>query len=186
MDWDKQFQLQGEKAFFWLRQSDRLKLAADLVGNAHHEALNAFQADPEAFLEQEQQTGRFTIEFDSFPVYVFLYGLSMENLAKGVLVSRNSKHFTSGATLTHDLLSYVEECGLALSDRRRALLKEVGAAVEWTGRYPVPKKLKDWQLRAGPYGHNQIPGSISPNDRPELEAVYSELKNMLDAKGQKA
>jgi hypothetical protein len=176
MDWNKQYQLQSEEPFFWLRQSHRLKLAADLVSNVFTEALSAFKADPKTFLEQEQQTGRFTVELDSFPVYVFLYGLAMENLAKGILVSRNPKHFTSSAQLTHGLLTYIEQCGLALTDKRRALLKEVEVAIIWKGRYPTPKKLKDWQLRLGPYGDNHMPGVISPDDQPELETMYAELR----------
>lgn len=185
MDWDKQFQVQSEEPFFWIRQSRRLKLAADLVGNAFTEALSSFKADPKAFFEQEQKTGRFTVEFDSFPVYVFLYGLAMENLGKGVLVSRNPKHFSSGAKLTHEVLPYVEQCGLALTDKRRALLKEIEVAITWKGRYPTPKKLKDWQLRPGPYGNNHMPGAISPDDQPELEAMYAELQQCFKAPANK-
>ncbi len=185
MDWDEQYQVQSEEPFFWLRQSNRLKLAADLVGRAFADALSAFKADSKAFHEQEQKTGRYTVEFDSFPVYVFLYGLSMENLAKGILVSRNPKHFSSGAKLTHELLPYVEQCGLVLTDKRRALLKEVEVAITWKGRYPTPKKLKDWQLRPGPYGDNHMPGAISPDDQSELEAMYVELQRCFMASTRK-
>ncbi len=178
MDWDQQYQLQSEGARFWLRQVRRLKLAADLIGNAHDAAWTSLKADADSFFEEERKTGRFTVELDSFPVYVFLCGLAIENLAKGVLVARDPKHFTNGAKLTHELLPYIDQCGLALSDKQRALLKQVEMAVLWKGRYPVPKRREDWQLRTGPYG-SQMPGAICHGDKHEIEAVYSGLERLL-------
>ena len=175
MDWNQPYQLQSENPWFWLRQARRLKLAADLIGNAHNTALTSLKANPEEFFKEE----RFTVELDSFPVYVFLCGLAIENLAKGVLVSRNPKHFKNGTKLTHKLTPYIDQCGLSLSDKQRALLKEIEAGVLWKGRYPIPKKLVDWQLRMGPYGNNQMPGTISPDDKHEIEAIYSELERLL-------
>ena len=131
MDWDQQYQLQSEDAWFWLRQARRLKLAANLIGSAHSAALSALKANPDAFFDENRKTGKFTVELDSFPVYVFLCGLAIENLAKGVLVARNPKHFTSGAKLTHELIPYIDQCGLTLSDKQRALLKEVETGVLW-------------------------------------------------------
>ncbi len=169
----------GQKMFLFSFES------GDLVGKAFADALSSFKEDSQAFFEEEQKTGRFTVEFDSFPVYVFLYGLAMENLAKGILVSRNRKHFSGGAKLTHQLLPYVEKCGLPLTERRRALLREVQEAIIWKGRYPTPRKLKDWQIRPGRYGDHQMPGTIAPNDQPELEAMYAELQRCFKVPDQK-
>lgn len=186
MDWDEQYQLQSEDAWFWLLQARRLKFAADLIGKAHDAALTSLKGDPEEFFDEERKTGRFTVELDSFPVSLFLCGLAIENLAKGVLVARDPKHFANGAKLTHELLPYIDQCGLTLSDKERALLKEVETAILWKGRYPVPKRREDWQLRTGPYGSNQMPGAISPDDRHEIEAVYAGLERLLIDEKRKA
>jgi len=173
--WDKQYDQQRQHPFFRARQADRLKLAADLIGNAHQAALNSFRADSEAFMNSSARG----IELDSFPVYVMLVGLAMENLAKGVLVAKNPQHFSDGKKPTHRLTKYIKECGLCLSAKQVALLPEVEACVVWAGRYPVPTSIGGWRLRRGATEQMQVPGTIDLQDKPEIEEIYDLLCRAL-------
>ncbi|MGH8494085.1 MAG: hypothetical protein ACRERR_13425 [Moraxellaceae bacterium] len=179
MNWERQFELQGENAWFWLRQARRLKLAANLISKEFVNAWDESISNPEEFSKQEQESGILSVALDSFPVYVLLAGLAIENLAKGVLVAQDPKHFKKGARLTHDLLPYVEQSGISISPKQRDLLIEIEENVLWKGRYPVPKKPEDWQLRIGYRGVRQIPGAISCNDLQEIEDIYKKLEALI-------
>jgi len=177
--WDEQFELQGESATFWWLQARRLKRGADLNWEAFEKELIHFKSDPDGFLEKEKESGTINVDFELNRVYYFLLGLAVETLAKGILVGRNPKYFSENRNMTHEIQDYVAECGVDFDDKKKKLLEELSIIVKWKGRYPTPKKPKDWTLREGPYGANSMPGTISPDDKQELEEIYSALNSTL-------
>lgn len=119
------------------------------------------------------------VDFELSGIYFFLLGLAIENLAKGILVGRNPKYFYENKNITHDIQDYVNACGIHFDIKKKKLLVELSVFVKWKGRYPTPKKLKDWKLKDGLYGANSAPGTISPEDKGELEEIYSTLNSTL-------
>lgn len=172
--WDEQFEKQSQSADFWFLQATRLRHAADILAKKHGEELARFAEAPDDLLANEMRNGR-NISFELFPVYLLLFGLSLENLVKGILVARNPARFSNSRWLNHGLTDYVLECGLTLDGRRRDLLMDLEAFVLWKGRYPTPKTQRQWQLRHGRHGPGQMPGAIGPGERHELESLFADL-----------
>lgn len=177
--WDEQFEIQAESAFFWWLQARRLKRGADLNWEAFEKELIHFKNDADDFLKKEEEAGTINVDFELNRIYYFLLGLAIETLAKGILVGRNPKYFSENKNMTHEIQDYVAECGIGFDNKKIKLLEELSIIVKWKGRYPTPKKPKDWALREGPYGAKSMPGTISPNDKQELEEIYNRLNATL-------
>lgn len=180
--WDNQFELQGESATFWWLQARRLKRGADLCWEAFEKEWAHFKSNPEGFLKKEEEAGKINVDFELSRVYYFLLGLAIETLAKGILVGRDPKYFSKKKDITHEIHAYVAECGIEFDDKKKKLLEELSIVVKWKGRYPTPKKQKDWTLKTGPYGPNSMPGTISPDDKQELEEIFSALNETVCGK----
>src|SRR6478752_8366546 len=130
--WNEQFEKQAQSADFWFLQATRLRHAADILAKKHGEELARFTESPEDFLANEMRDGR-NISIELFPIYLLLFGLSLENLVKGILVARNPTRFSDSRRLNHGLTDYILECGLTPDDRRRDLLMDLEAVVLWKG-----------------------------------------------------
>ena len=177
--WNEQYELQGESAFFWWLQARRLKRGADLNWEVYEREIAYFKANPIGYDKRKAEDGQSNVDIELSKVYFFLLGLAVENIAKGILIGRDPKYFSHNKTMTHEIHDYVAECKIDLDEKKRKLLEELSIIVKWRGRYPTPKKRKDWALRNGPEGKNTMPGSISPNDKQDLEKIYEDLESTL-------
>jgi hypothetical protein len=177
--WDQQFERQGESATFWWLQARRLKRGADLNWEVFEKELIHFKNNPDEFFQKEKESGTINVDFELCRVYYLLLGFAVETLAKGILVGRNPKYFSENRNMTHEIQDYVAECDFDFDEKKRKLLEELSIIVKWKGRYPTPKKLRDWALRKASNGANSPPGTISPNDKQDLEEIYSALHNTL-------
>lgn len=84
-------------------------------------------------------------------MYLFLYGLAIENLIKGLLVKRNPVLVENGVISksklkTHNLVALfkmAEDIKLSKSDVE--LLNVLADSVQWSGRYAIPLEHKDFK-----------------------------------------
>lgn len=166
--WNDQFELQGESAVFWWLQARRLKRGAELCWEAFEKEWINFKSDPEGFHEREMKSGKTNVDIELTLVYYFLLGLAVETLAKGILVGRDPKYFSKNRNMTHKIQHYIAECDIEFDDKKKKLIEELSIIVKWKGRYPTPKKSTDWTFV-----------SISPDDKEELEEIFSTLNNIL-------
>ena len=134
--------------------------------------------NPEDFFAKEQNDPTIGIDLELYETALFLLGLAIENLAKGILIGRNPERFQP-KDLTHTVGEYVRECAINISERQEALLKELEAVILWRGRYPTPKKLRDWSKRPGLYGPGSRPGMIAGTDKPSLDDIFEKLNTIL-------
>lgn len=79
-------------------------------------------------------------------IFVFLSALSVENLLKGILVRGKpelvSKGKLRGNMITkHSLPLLARESGVTLSKEQQEFLEVGTAAIEYWGRYPVPRNV---------------------------------------------
>lgn len=92
-----------------------------------------------------------------FLPYLFLGGLAIENMLKGVLIQRNPQLVRDGRLHTkemgggvdgHDLLGLATKVSPELARQHHELLGRLTVFVRWGGRYPVPKHAghrRGWQ-----------------------------------------
>lgn len=156
--WERQhfeelYQHRASSAQCWLEAARKLKRAADLVRGADifmdgRDILGALPFD-------HQRDARFARSMEMLPVYKFLVGLAIENLAKGIIMARDPKR-AAGRKLRewgkggHDLPSLVDTAGVSVSDDERRLLSQLSRYVRGAGRYPVAKDVEKEIARTKP------------------------------------
>lgn len=178
-DWyDEQFDLQRKNPVFWFLKARRLKRASDLTWSEYESAAAEFKRNPDDFFRKEREDPILGLDLELFEPALFLLALAIENLAKGLLVTSNPDYFNQEAP-THGVVAYVDQCGVAISEKQRALLGEVEAIIKWKGRYPTPVKLMDWRLRQGSYGPGTRPGTIEPSDKAFVDGIFDNLASAL-------
>lgn len=133
------FELVGRDSHTWLFNAVQLKRAADVV---------RVEID-KAFVVVNHPYGKVPIQdVYLFYSYYLLAGLSLENLAKGILIGRNPNVVSSGqldlkmlvgSGNGHDLPNLAHRMVVSLSQREQDLLSRLKEFIVW-GKYPIPLK----------------------------------------------
>jgi hypothetical protein len=120
-------------------------------------------------------------EYDLANVHMLLAGFAIENLCKGHLVDQlgpDEWESVKAGVLpeslkgNHGILKFVEQTGMELSDVEKYLLKRIGEAVLWRGRYPVATRHE----KHGPFA--QIGSDVR-----HIKNFFGRLRRHVGAKG---
>lgn len=193
-DWDELFVRDARKPVAWSISSRQLlRIAQETWGMSR----NAWDKQVEWALEfirehevpagpfqLSEEEARLALDAQLHGIAFMLAGFALENLAKGVLISRNPALVEDSGRLsdslnTHDLQALVSECLDDLSSRENLVLEEVGTYTRWGGRYPVPLKweqLRDRKMRARKRGRTT--GHDKEGDWKVLGEIYSRLAKL--------
>jgi hypothetical protein len=127
-DTKSDFEIVGQEPHAWLMEATQLKRAADLV---RQELTKIFAVSPQGRPRYED-----AVLFNS---YMLLAGLALENLAKGILVGRNSGVVTPDMfnLKGHNLQQLAQQAVPTLSKTELDILSRLTAFVTWAGRYPI-------------------------------------------------
>ena len=112
-------------------------------------------------------------------VHMMLAGFAIENLCKGYLASRLTREERDAVKAGilpeslrgHDILEFVERTGMKLSETEKYLVKRIGEAIFWRGRYPSPTSHQ----KIGPFA--QVGSDIR-----HIKAVLRKLRAHVGAK----
>ena len=178
-EWDEeQLNLQQQSPVFWALTGGRLKRASDLTWDAFDRAAKVFGSDPNNYFCRGQSNSLLKLDSELYAVSFYLLGLAIENVARGVLVGRNSGRF-NGRGLSHGLSRYVEESDVKISSRQRELLRGLERVIAWVEHSPAPHSSEEWTTEIG----DPLPGTelnmISPADKYQIEEVYEILVRTL-------
>jgi len=79
---------------------------------------------------------------------LMLFGLVIEDLAKGAIVHRGTPLDATGrvAFRDHKLVNLVRRAGLHPSEEDLSCLKDLQGYVEWAGRYPIPRHRSSYRI----------------------------------------
>ena len=170
--WQRQFQLAADTPGVWVLQSRRLKCAADTIFREYGAALDRIPsgADPTT-LEHLQTIGPATL----------LYGLSLENLLKGVLIKIGGSRISnwklsrwSGSG--HDLVALARDAGISLDEVECDLLARLSAYVEWAGRYPIPLSAQDMPLEQRNVSPEWFPLPLQVSETEAFAKLYGRME----------
>lgn len=75
---------------------------------------------------------------------IFLIGLAIENLLKGLALKRNPSE--DPVKFGHQLLSIYKKTGIQLSREEEYVLNALTEHIVWIGRYKIPKKKERFKL----------------------------------------
>ena len=171
----------------WLAHARTLRQAAEdlwVTGNAHARnpgaelgtTVLASWKDPN-FIPPD--TGGSTGD-----VCFMLFGFALENLAKGIIVCRDSS-LVKQAKLKrwngkgHDLLALFVQAQIALEPDERETLERTSRLAEWKGRYPVAMNFYDVDARDPIIGHVAVTNIWPADEYARLNNVYESAKVAL-------
>jgi hypothetical protein len=130
------YELIGRDPHTWLFHATQLKRAADAI---------KVEID-KAFAASNYPYGRVPIQdLYLFYSYFLLAGLSLENLAKGILIGRNPNivsngklnlKMLAGSSNGHHLPNLAGQVGILLSEEERNILPRLKECIVW-GKYPI-------------------------------------------------
>jgi hypothetical protein len=136
-----------------------------------------------ADLTQEQQQAAFRIRFPQ--IFLFLIGLALENLLKGLLVARDGSLVSEGRlsseVANHKLSSLFQRAGITLSPEQRAFVERLSESVTWAGRYPVPKSEDKFGLPQLPSGAYYLPGTFFEDDEVKAQEIWETVVMVINS-----
>jgi hypothetical protein len=170
----------GQASFNWFTQALQLRRGAELL---EPEMLRNYEWYLEVLRAAPQTINPYRPPV--YGPYTLLAGLSLELLAKAILIERNPT-LVDGGRLSpwpgggHALLDLLRETGISLDDEDAYLAERLGQSVVWAGRYPVPKKAEQMAPHRTPQGELASPGDFHPDRDPSrIARIWDRLKAML-------
>lgn len=126
-----------------------------------------------------------------YTVSYMLFGLSIENLAKAILVGKGGVNVGQNGAIKglpkhHDLSSLLEQAGCAPSTEQRKVLDRTARYVVWQARYPTPLKAGEALPKKGDGGEWIEPGNSLPSAERDflvLRSIWDQLAIAADAAG---
>lgn len=135
----------------WLRTARVLRRAADLLWRSVREAFEVSRgpaAQPgvrRRYLPDPTAAEEAQMRLELLSVVMMLAGFALENLAKGMIIGRETKRVTPAGIERwhkgHDLVALFARAEFALTAEETDLARRMTAHVVWGGRYPVPMKF---------------------------------------------
>lgn len=179
---DEQFDLGGKIAAFWALNAQRLKQSGDLV-------FNAYASDVEKLFK-----GVSPLELENLEIShcaMLLYGLSIENLVKGVIIESDPSLISNGKLGKwpgggeggHDLIGLFKEAGIQPSEIEKDILTRLTAFVLWAGRYKIPKSSEKMAVPQLDYSDPFLPRPFSAYELPTFNNLYQSLYGRLIQEG---
>ena len=178
MNNETEFQISGREPMMWHGSARRLRFAADLIGQALPEILASYRTDD----------CRGDDIFVIYP-YLMLCGMALENLLKGILVSRNpgsieptriNRGLWRGGEHPHDLLHLCKLAEMETNEVETDMLLRMSEAVHWNGRYPIPIRSGQLERTTTLHGRKRSLRTFTDRDPSLFEALYEKLRIVLE------
>jgi hypothetical protein len=134
-------------------------------------------------LPPEQQQAALRIRFPM--VFLFLVGLALENLLKGLLLARDPGLAAGGRLAreigdSHRLSTLFQRASIPLSTEQVKLVDRLSESILWAGRYPVPKTEDKFQLPRLPSGAYYLPGTFFDDDEVRAHEIWDLVATVID------
>ncbi|MEK8018399.1 MAG: hypothetical protein VSS75_016135 [Candidatus Parabeggiatoa sp.] len=163
----------------WEISSSQLFRAAGILWKTSEEDLqNLFSEErnelkPDDTLKQFNKIGS---------VAMMLYGLSIENLLKAVLIKKGDAFKENGKFkyAHHCLLDLIKKADIGITEKERLLLEKLEKFILWAGRYPLPFNVEDKLNIKLENGSSIPPNTISyPFDNQLIHKLFSKIEDSL-------
>lgn len=165
----------------WFYIGQLLKHSADVI-------FGEFEKGWQAFLAAKNEPQTFE-QLKQWRVYMFLSGLALENILKGICVARDKKiiqdgKFKKGVHLLNNLVNHINDLSLpsdqiSLTQEEGLLLEELTRVIRWAGRYPIPKQYQDTIPRGFLGAKTGRSQSLGPHSKELIDKLFERLTDML-------
>lgn len=172
---EDQFWLGGSKGASWALNARRLKRSGDLVLEANNNAL-------ERMMDSTPLPSDIDTEIAGCAM--LLYGLSLENLIKGVIIANNPSLASRTAAPRwrgngHELTQLFDQAEIELDDPDKDIVFRLSAFVTWAGRYPIPKSVDKMVIRQDGFSRPYFPMPFGRREMARFNRLFGSLINRL-------
>lgn len=159
---------QGRGPFSWENYAELLKKAADIILKVYTPVYEKIRDRPNPYYAMDVEYGPED-DLHLVEIYYLLIGLSIENLIKGIIMTKHPE-YNLEKIKTHKTLELLRENHISGFEKFKTILDELSNQVIWKSKYPVPIPL-DPEIIS--YNLNLV----KPNDANELyEKLHKKLK----------
>ncbi len=174
--YDEQFQARLRTPGVWALSARRLRRAAEIIFDHYGKDL------------RDMEAGVSPVELENLEISgcgTLLYGLAVENILKGILLSTSQDAIDHGKLRKwpgggHDLVLLAAEAKITLSVTEEDILKRLSACVRWAGRYPIPKKSEKMGLSQCAYpSGDSLPMPLEVFEQAAFDAMYIRFESLI-------
>jgi hypothetical protein len=123
----------------WLLTARGLKNAADIIWQKWYSLSEIGKKKSE--IEPSEIVNIYEERCTFFLIYMMLYGLALENLLKGIIISKNPSNYKNkirwGKNKGHNLICLTNKISFKLTNDESKIINSLSEAIKWAGRYPV-------------------------------------------------
>jgi hypothetical protein len=160
---DSEFHDKENGKIHWLNKASQLHASAGVLWTVINTNIK------NNIREQLKFDKGFDLSVSCYPPYKMTLGLAFEALIKGKLI-QNGKQIKH----THYLNQLCNELNIELTKTERETLKFLSHYIIWGGKYPTPKKLKDYKDY---FSIIERTNSLPISDWDNTQALWSKIFN---------
>ena len=170
------FEDRGANPVFWALSSRSLKSSGDQLFEIYLAALIRLMDGEQ--LDESAGLG-------SVGPATLLYGLSLENILKAIIIKRSGSPLDRGRLNrrwrrdSHNLVKLMDRAGIAADDQERDLAKRLSAFVEWAGRYPIPTSDRKMMIEQRNVSRALPPLPLQPAEKQLLDELFEQLYRQI-------
>lgn len=167
----------------WFAHADNLIYAALTLRKISLEASNIVHIIKGGWVEPVSETETIVKNIQLVQPATMLIGLSFELALKGILIEKY-KIEPDGIKFPkkyqgHKLDELANDADIQLTDEEKKVLLQLSKSIEWSGRYPIPLRNKDyiehWKTRPNYLIENST-NDLLPN---EIESILGKIKDKI-------
>ena len=155
----------------WKNKAEELKITADLVADYENKNANSYLTK---ILQSNDEKIKLDIAQPLFEIFIFISGLAIENLLKGIILTRKPEYLKDGKLhkklQSHDLKHLSHLANVKLSDEEMNFCNLATDFISSIGRYPIP--LSKDQMFLG--------YSVNRNIQKIINILYIKLRKLLE------
>jgi len=171
----EQFDIGANTPGIWALNARRLKRGGDLI-------FDAYEIDLQAMGK-----GASPLELNNLEVAgtaTMLFGFAIENLLKAIIIAKEPRTINEGnlrdwPSNGHKLILLAEKADIPLNEQQKDMVHRLEVFVEWTGRYPVPKKPTQIPLKQLGINKPFFPLPLKPFERKIFEQLFKSLQSFI-------
>ena len=171
----------------WLWHARALRQAAEdlwAAGNAHDRAPGSEIGTTVLVQWTSPDFARPDTGGSTSEVCFMLFGFSLENLAKGIIICRDPKLVSRSGLKKwhgkgHDLSALFDLAAIQVTKEQRDLLNRISRITEWKGRYPVAMDFYKVGIQDRIIGHTVVSNIWPVEDYSGLCTLYELAKTTL-------
>ncbi len=194
------FETDGKSLYSWKRKAQSLKKAADIIWEDFIKYIRLGEGK-----DAKTRYRLALVNLDIAEVSLMIYGLAIENLVKGIIISENPELIKNGkidkCLISHNLSKLLSEVNVTLKKGKIIRSRKTTISEIWRMKYPGLNKNEDiiidekemililedhikWKSKY-PISKNSNQYTITglqPNFKIIIDRIYNKLMNMINSK----